>query len=154
MMTMPAAVMTFTMTLAVMTAHHIRIIIQTSCQERSHLSVCISTGAAKQLNTRRCKCISCTAADTSTDQHIHALLCKKSAQSTMTLSIGIYNFRGNDFAVFYFINFKLFCMPKMLEHLTIIISYCNLHSLFSLSFGFLFAQRIIPAFNFQRCPFH
>ena len=43
-----------------------------------------------------------------------------------------------------FINLKLFRMTKMLEHLAIFIGYCNFHFLFSLSFGFLFAQDIIP----------
>ena len=88
----------------------------------------------------------------------------------MTLSIGIYNFCGHYLSVLYFINLKLFRMTKMLEHLAIIIGYCNLHSHISLSLGFLsvhfqrytvvaqttawiLAQRIIPAFNFQRCPF-
>ena len=47
MMTMSAAIMAFTMTLAVMITHHIRIIIQISSQEGCHLSVRISAGAAE-----------------------------------------------------------------------------------------------------------
>ena len=95
------------------------------------------------------------------------LKAEETAKGAMTLSICIYHFCRCNFSIGHFINFKLFCMSKMLEHLSVFISYCNLHVTCSFLFthgsspgfqqittAFTLAYFIMTAFNNERGAFH
>lgn len=45
----------------------------------------------------------------------------------MALSLCICDFLSKDLPVLYGVDFKLFRMAKVLEHLTIFVRYCNTH---------------------------
>ena len=89
--------------------------------------ICISLRTCTQFNVSLTQSSLSTAADTTTDQNIHALLCKQTCQSTMSAAIRTDHFTGNNFLALNFIYLKRFCFSKMLKNISIVISYCNFH---------------------------
>lgn len=49
----------------------------------------------------------------------------------MAAAVGIHHYRMGYLAIFYSIQLKLSGVTKMLEHLTVFISYCDFHLLSS-----------------------
>ena len=92
----------------------------------SLIHIALSSGT--QLNPCLRKCILCTSANATANQHIHCLISKQTGQSTMSGSIGTNHFTGNHLIIFNLIHLKKLCSSKMLENFSIIIRYCYLHT--------------------------
>ena len=124
---MSAAAMSFMMMLSMMAAYRIRIVIQSSRQELLHFLVRIAGTPRIQINPGLGKRCSGAAADTAANQHIHSAAQQKSRKSAVSLAVGIHDLRRHNLTILYMIHFKLLRMPKMLEHLSVFIRYCNFH---------------------------
>ena len=59
---------------------------------------------------------------------------KYSGKCAMSYSVRTDHLTGDHFIILYFIHFKMLCSSKMLKNLSVIISYCNFHTFFSLLF--------------------
>ena len=115
------------MTLSVMITGSIRIKSKRTIQQRLYLCVRVSADTRIQFNSSLRQRISCASADSSADQDRDTLLLQKTNQRTMTGSIGIDHLGANNLLILHFIYLKLFCVSKMLKHLSIFISNSNFH---------------------------
>ena len=75
-----------------------------------------------------------TATDSSANQRLHVPVGKYSGKCAMSYSVRTDHLTGDHFIILYFIHFKILCSSKMLKNLSVIISYCNFHTFFSLLF--------------------
>lgn len=125
-------IVTFLMMVMVITMY-IRIISQIACKQCVHRIISTSADTAEKTNACLRKCILCAAADTAADQGIHPMLHQKSSQCTMSASVGINHFCVHNFAVCNLIDLEFCCVSKVLENLSVFISYCNFHSKISFS---------------------
>ena len=95
--------------MAVMAAHCVRIIGQSSGQEGGHLGIRISGGSGIERNTGLCQGIAGASADASADENLYAQILKESGQGSVSASVGVYHLGGEDFALLNLINLKLLC---------------------------------------------
>ena len=87
----------------------------------------ISLSAWTQFNAGLCKCCLSSATDSTTNQNIYVLSCKQSCQCSVSFPIRTDHFTGNHLIIFHFIHFESLCLSKMLENISVVISYCNFH---------------------------
>ena len=124
---MSAAVMPFLMMGSVMAAYRIRVIIQSPSKKLFYLLVRIAGAPRIQVDSclrqRRAR----TAANTAADQHIDPAAKQKARKSAVPLSVSVYNLSIHNLLIFYMVYLEFLRMPKMLEHLSVLISHCNLH---------------------------
>lgn len=139
-MILPAmmAASALTVPMLVMAAHRIRIIVKLTGKIGLYLRIRISLCAREQGNPRFCQRASRTAADAAADQYIHIALLKQSCQRSVALPVRSDHFTLYYLPVFHIIYLELLRMSKMLEHLTILIRYCNSHNLISPSYTFCY----------------
>ena len=119
---------------SVMITFYIRIIVKLAGNKSFHRSICIAGNTAKETNTCCCQCHLGATTNTAADQHIRVQCSQNTGQSTMTASIGINNFRSNNFSILYIVQLKLFSMSKMLENIPVFIGNCNSHKMISFRF--------------------
>ena len=121
----------FSLSMSVMAALHIRIIRQFTSQKRLHRLVCIPGHSAVKLNSAFRQSISGSASDAAADQRVHLKVRQKSGQGSMAASVGIHNLLIQDLLLIRIVNLKLLRVSEMLEHLSLLIRYCNSHIAFS-----------------------
>lgn len=121
----------FSLSMSVMAALHIRIIRQFTSQKRLHRLVCIPGHSAVKLNSAFRQSISGSASDAAADQRVHLKVRQKSGQGSMAASVGIHYLLIQDLLLIRIVNLKLLRVSEMLEHLSLLIRYCNSHIAFS-----------------------
>ena len=121
----------FSLSMSVMAALHIRIIRQFTSQKRLHRLVCIPGHSAVKLNSTFRQSISGSASDAAADQRVHLKVSQKSGQGSMAASVGIHNLLIQDLLLIRIVNLKLLRVSEMLEHLSLLIRYCNSNIAFS-----------------------
>lgn len=126
MVMLTAAVMA--VVLVMMMAHSCRIVIQAAGEQRFHCRVRIAGYAAVQGDPRLGQCLARAAADTAADQRIHAQIFQEARKRSMAAAVGIHHGGGFYFPFFYFVDFELCCMSKVLEYLSICISNRDFHA--------------------------
>ena len=131
--------------ISVMTALHIRIVLQIAGNQCFHCTVGIAGSSSIQLNACRIQCVACATTDTSADQCIHLQCLKHSCQCTMSTSVGIYHLRGENLLILHIIDLELIRMSKMLKNLSVFIGYCNSHRMFSFRPGIAFPENLLKA---------
>ena len=121
----------FSLSMSVMAALHIRIIRQFTSQKRLHRLVCIPGHSAVKLNSAFRQSISGSASDAAADQRVHLKVRQKSGQGSLAASVGIAYLLIQDLLLIRIVNLKLLRVSEMLEHLSLLIRYCNSHIAFS-----------------------
>jgi hypothetical protein len=130
MMTVTAAIVGTTIVIGVvvvMVAYRMGIESQRVAQKRCHTLVRISGYAWIQNNSGFFQSQPGTAANSAANQGADTLILQKPRQGTMTAANGADNFGRLHSAIFHGINFKLFCVAKMLIDLSIFIGDCYFH---------------------------
>ena len=107
---------------------NIGIVAQISTEQCAHRRVSVPADTAVELDARFDQSRLRTAADTSANQSVHAVLHQESCQCAVTAAVGVNDFRMDDFAVRSFIKLELFGMAEMLKDLTVFIGNCNFHN--------------------------
>ena len=117
--------------LMVVAALNIGIKAQITCQEVCDRCVSIAAAATVKLNTCLSQGHLCAATDAATDQHICIQCAQNTGQGTVTAATGVDHFGCHNGAVLHFVNLELLGVTEMLEDLTVSISNCNSHDLFT-----------------------
>ena len=94
-------------------------------QQGFHCLVRVSGNAAVKLDSGLGQSVSRAAADAAADQRIHALFFQKAGQGSVSGFAGAYHRGGSDRSFLYFIDFKIFCVSKVLENLSVFIGCRN-----------------------------
>ena len=127
MLFFPAAVFSAGMLMLMMLTAYVRIKAERSFQVFRNRIVRAAADTAQKsdprIRQRRLRACS----DAAADQYVHLRPGKKPRQSSMTLPVCIDNLLLYDRSVFNVIQFKLRRMSEMLEHISILVSYCNPH---------------------------
>ena len=123
---MTAAAVSFSL-VVVMIAFCVRIIGKASRKVRLYRLVRTPGHAAKQADPRFCQSRLCAAANAAADQYVHLLASQKPRQRAVPLTVGVCHTRRNNLAVFHIVYFKLFCVPEVLEHISVFICNRNFH---------------------------
>jgi len=89
---------------------------------------------AEQTDTGCCQGCLGTAADAAANQHIRIQGVQHTSQGTVAAAIGADHLRGYNAAIPDFVDLKKFGVAKVLENLTVVISYRNSHIKISFSF--------------------
>ena len=137
MTTMPAmsAGMPFTMLMLmlmiVIVALSFRIVAELAFCERCCSYIRASRNAAVKLDTCLGKSTLCAAAYTAADKHIDILRSQKSCKRAMTVPICSDHFLINYLSILSIIDLKLLRMTKVLKNISVFVSYCYSHDMFS-----------------------
>ena len=115
------------MVLPVVVALNMGIEIQLSFQECFHSSVRIAGNTAIQLNVSRCQGHLGAAANAAADQNLRVQRVQNTCQRAVAAAVGIHHLGRNDLALSHIIDFELLGVAKVLEDLTIVISYRDSH---------------------------
>jgi len=126
-----AAGVAFAVVMVMMVALNIGIKAQITCQEVCDRCVGIAAAATVKLNTCLSQGHLCTATDAATDQNICIQCAQNTGQGTVTAATGVDHFGCHNGAVLHFVNLELLGVTEMLEDLTVSISNCNSHDLFT-----------------------
>lgn len=102
--------------------------IQSACQQSGYCSICITGNSCINFDISVIQSNSCTHAHAAADQCGDTGLCQVACQRAVAKTIVSDYFAGNNCAVFYGINLKLFGTSEVLENLTVFVSYCNFHT--------------------------
>ena len=124
---MAAAGMAFTVVMVVMAAAGVGIVVQGAAEEQLHSLVCIAGNTAVNGNARIVQCGTGAAAQTAADQNFDALLIQKTCQSAVAAAVGVQNLRGQDLAVFHFVDLELSRVTKVLVDAAVFISNCDFY---------------------------
>ena len=108
-------------------ALHIGVKLKAARQQIFHCCVSFTGNTAVKLNSSFGKCLLSAAADTAADQDGYTGRFQKACQCTVTAAVGVYQCGCGDFAVFHVVEFKLFCVTKVLKNLSVFVSDCNFH---------------------------
>ena len=119
--------MTVPVPLLVMAARCIGIKVKVPLQQGLHRLIRVPRYTAVNLNGSRIQRTAGSASNSTADQGIYLLVPQKSGQSTVTAAVGIHYSAGSYLTLFYFIDFKVFRMAKMLKYLAIFIGDCDFH---------------------------
>ena len=137
-----AANMTFAMVVIVMATLHIGIEVQFVFQKSGHSGIRIAGHAAVQLDSGSRQSSPGTAADTAADQNIGAQRVQDAGQRAVSASVGVHNLGSSHASILYVIDLKLFGVTKVLENLSVFVSNCNSHSIFSFRFFILLTVKL------------
>ena len=128
-----AFVSLFSVLVIVVVALDVRIIAEIVRKKRLDRCIARTADTAVELDARLRKSHLCATADTSADQYRYVLLREKSRKCAVTASVRIHDRCGNDLAVLYCVDLKLLGVTEMLKDLSVFVSNCNFHILYSLS---------------------
>ena len=95
---------------------------------RRRSAVSIAGNAAAQPDAGLCQCHLCTAANAAAQQHVHAVAHQKAHQCAVPLPIGGNDLGAGDAALLGGVQLELCGVAEVLEHLTIFIRNCDLHT--------------------------
>ena len=123
-----AAGVAFAVMMIVVVAADIGIECQLSGQQGFHSSIGAAGDSTVELYACGCQGHLGTAADTAADQHICVQGGQNAGQSTVAAAVGIDDMGGNDFAILYIIDLKLFRVAEMLKDLAVFVGNCNSHN--------------------------
>ena len=126
-----AAGVALAMVMVMVITPDIGIEIQLTRRECFHRRVCAAGHAAVELNARRSQSHLGTAANAAADQHVRMQSCQDPSQGAVAAALGIDHFGRHDLSVLHLIDLKLGRMAEVLENLTVFISNCNFHCMFS-----------------------
>lgn len=127
------AVMFLVASMIVMVTMNIRLKNKLSLKQRLHCLICTAGHTAVKTDLRFCQCILSPGSNASADQCIHFIFREHPCKSAVAAAACIYHLRPGYLPVFNIINLKLLRMPEMLEYISVLISYCNLHNAVVLS---------------------
>ena len=88
-----------------------------------HISLCTGTQLNARLRKRRLR----SAADAAADQYIHRLSGQQTGKRAVSDAVGGNHFTGDHFFILHLIYLKVFRSSKMLEDVSVIISYRYFH---------------------------
>ena len=91
--------------------------------------ICIACHTAIQLDSCRCQCHLCTAADAAANQRVNTVFRQETCQCTVTAAVGRNNSSVLHRAVLYIVNLKCFRVSEVLKNLSVFIRYCDSHCL-------------------------
>ena len=163
---MAAAGMITVVMVAVVTAHNIGIVVQLTGKQCRHSSIRTAGNAAVKPDARLCQSSLGTTADAAADQNIRVQRVEHTGQGTVTAAVGTDHLRGDDLTVANIIYLKKLRVAKVLENITVGISDCNSHNLFSFRFYKLIsetpgaalvaagAEPVVTALDGQGSAFH
>ena len=100
---------------------------QLARQQVRYLAVCVAGDTGVELNARFGQGSAGAAADAAADQGVHLMLLKEPSQGAVAAADGADHLGGNHLAVLDIIEFKLFAVAEVLEHLAIFVSYRDFH---------------------------
>ena len=86
-----------------------------------------------QTDARGGKRLLCAHADAAADQRFNAVSCQKARQQSVTASVGVDYFGGDDFTVFDYVDLELRSSAEMLEDSAVFIGCRDFHKQFILS---------------------
>ena len=147
-------------------AHNIGIVVQLTGKQCRHSSIRTAGNTAVKTNARLGQRSLGTAADAAADQHIRVQCMEHTGQGTMASAVGTDHLRGDDLTVANIIDLKKLRVAKVLENITVGISDCNSHNLFSFRFYKLIseapgaalvaagAEPVVAALDDQGAAFH
>ena len=127
---MPAIVI-LSMMMTVVVAFCVWIILQCSCSQRLSSIISRSGYATIKLYASLSQRILCSHPNTAADQGIDLRVFQKACQCSMSVAVCRYDLLGNYPAIVYIVQFKLLCVSEMLEDFSILIRYCDSHSVIS-----------------------
>ena len=119
---MVAALMSFPMMVTISAGVN-----QIAPQKRLYCLVGVSGSACADFDPRILKRVQRSAAKTAADQHLNVVSRKKSRQRAVADPVRADHFTRHDLSILYLIYFKTLCSSEMLENVSVIIGYCNLH---------------------------
>ena len=90
--------------------------------------VCRAADPAEQLDACLCKGVLCPGADAAAEHHIGIVLGQKAHQCAVALPVGGNALAGRHLSVFDLVELELCRVAKVLEHLTVFIRNCDLHT--------------------------
>lgn len=131
-----AALVPFSM-VAMMAAMHVRIISEVSGQQSVHSIIGAASYTSIEGDSGFCQRILCAGANASTNQRVNVQIREQNCKCAMAAAFCAYNFCICNFPVCNVIYFELFGMPEVLKNISIFISNCNFHNIYSLSYDFL-----------------
>ncbi len=97
--------------------------------------ICRAALTCIQADARKGERLLCAYADAAADQCFDVVSRQKACEQSMTASVGVHHFRGDDFAVFDGVDFKLRASAEMLKDIAVFIGCRNFHGGFVLSLG-------------------
>ena len=127
---MVTAGVAFTVVVVVI-ALHIGVEAEGACQQVCNRCIGITAAATVQSNACLSQGHLCTTANTAADQHICFEIIQQTCQCAVAAAIGIHYLRGDDRAVFHFIDFELLGVTEVLEDLTVSVSNCDFHDTYA-----------------------
>ena len=122
-MTLAAAVMALTMMMV--GTDGVRIEGQPSLKQCFHSLISIAGDTRIELDASLSQSRAGTAADAAANQGISAQHLQKTSQCTMSASTGSNHLAGTNGTILYLIDLEQLAVSKVLEYLSILISYCN-----------------------------
>lgn len=123
-----ATIMTFTVMMAVVIAFGVGIILQCPFGQGLRGRVCRACHATIKSDSRLGQRVLCTHANSATDQGIRLSCFQKTGQGAVAAAVGRDDLFGDNLSVLHIIELELFCVTKMLEDFTFLISYRDSHA--------------------------
>ena len=122
-----ASVMMSVMVSVMMAAGRVGIKRKRSVQQRFYRLVRVTGYSTVKGDVRVAKSRAGSAANAAADECVNAQILQESCQSTVAVSVCVHNGGGSDLPICDLVDFKLFRVSEMLEHLSVFICYRNLH---------------------------
>ena len=122
-----AAGVLFSMLMIMMIARRMLSKSQRARQQRCNRIIAAALNARIELDAKAAQRILRAAADAAADQRIRAVHHQHARQSAMAAAGGVDHLGGNNLSVLNLIELELLAVSKVLENLSILIGYCNLH---------------------------
>lgn len=114
--------------LMVVVAVHIGVIAELVAQKGRYRLIGIAADAAVESDPRLAKGVLGSGADSSAQKHIYLQLREQACQSSVAAAPSFLDCGTGNRPVFHLIELKLSAVSKVLEHLSIFIGNCDLHS--------------------------
>ena len=116
------------LTVVVVVAMGVGVKAELSGQIICYCRVCRAADPAKQLDACLCKGVLCPGADAAAKHHIGIVLGQKAHQCTVPLPVGRDHLSTGDAALLGGVKLELRGVAEVLEHLTVFIRNCDLHT--------------------------
>ena len=119
------------MIVSVVVAVNIRVITQCSVQIFFNRRICIAGASAEYLNTCLLEGKLRPAANASAYKHFNAAVEQKAGKRAVPCAVGSYYLGRGNFAVLHFIYLEVFAVSEVLKNFSVLVGYCNFHSVIS-----------------------
>lgn len=119
------------MVVAMMFTMDIGIVGKGSGKKGFYCFICAAGNAAEKLDAGLHKHALRTAADAAADYGIYIVAAQETGQGAMAASCGVCYLFVHDLCSFNVVELELFRMSEMLKNVSVFVSYCNSHNVFS-----------------------